>query len=215
MHCSSIGLAHIAKFEGLSLKLYNDPGGHCTIGVGHLVHLGPIDGRASETPFNHGISKQRALNMLAVDAARFEDCVNQSGTPPLTQHQFDALVSLAFNVGCGGLRRSPVLRAVKAGRDPRGVWLKYAVTGVGSSKVLGGLVRRRAAEAKLYGLEEEEDEDMATIIKIKGTTKTYLVRGGKPKPIPTRKMRDELQEAYGIPMAPVVVSQQTFNFLNS
>ena len=108
-----------------------------------------------------------------------------------------------------------MLRAVKAGRDPRGVWLKYAVTGVGSSKVLGGLVRRRAAEAKLYGLEEEEDEDMATIIKIKGTTKTCLVGGGKPKPIPTRKMRDELQEAYGIPMAPVVVSQQTFNFLNS
>ena len=57
MHCSSMGLAHIGKFEGLRLKLYNDPGGHCTIGVGHLVHLGPIDGRASETPFKNGISK--------------------------------------------------------------------------------------------------------------------------------------------------------------
>lgn len=215
MHCSSIGVAHIAQYEGMQLKLYNDPADHCTIGVGHLVHLGPIDGRSSEAPFRNGITKQKALNMLAVDAASFEDCVNQSVTRQLTQHQFDALVSLAFNVGCGGLQRSPVLRAVNAGRDPSGVWLKYAVTGVGSSKVLGGLVSRRAAECELYGMEQEEDDDMATIIQVDGTTKTYLVRGGKPKYIPTRKMRDELQHAYGMPMAPVVVSQETFNFLNS
>ena len=214
MKCNSIGLAHIAGLEGMVLKLYNDPAGHCMIGVGHLVHLGPKDGRPSEAPFKNGITKQQALNMLAVDAARFEDCVNGSGTPPLTQHQFDALVSLAFNVGCGGLRASPVLRAVKAGRDPRGVWLKYALTGVGSDEILGGLVRRRESECKLYGMEFEEDEDMAAIIKVDGSPKTYLVRGGKPKHIPTRKMRDELQQAYGIPMAPVVVSQQTFDFLN-
>ena len=214
MRCSAIGVAHIAQYETKVLRLYNDPGDHCTIGFGHLVHLGRCDGRASEAEFANGITTQRALDIFAEDIDEFEACVNQSVTAQLTQHQFDALVSLAFNMGCGGLQRSPVLRAVNVGRDPRGVWLKYALTGVGSDEILGGLVRRRESECKLYGMEFEEDEDMAAIIKVDGSPKTYLVRGGKPKHIPTRKMRDELQQAYGIPMAPVVVSQQTFDFLN-
>ena len=61
---SDAGLEFITGHEGLRLELYNDPAGHATIGVGHLVHLGPIDGRASEAPFANGITRAEAMDLL-------------------------------------------------------------------------------------------------------------------------------------------------------
>ena len=217
MKLSAEGLQHLAEFEGIRLELYDDPAGHCTIGVGHLVHLGNCDGRSSEAPFRDGITLDRAYQMLGEDVASFERCVDEVVAVELQQHQFDALVSLAYNVGCGGLSSSPVLGALNAGDDPTSVWRNFALTGVGSDVKLPGLVRRREAECALYHKPHEgrdDDEDMATIIKTEESTKTYLVRGGKPKHIPTREMREELADAFGIPREPKLVSKETFDFLS-
>jgi len=71
------------------------------------------------------------------------------GTAPTTQHQFDAMVSFAYNVGVGNLQSSTLLKKHKAG-DYAGAAAEFAKWNKAAGKVLPGLVKRRAAEAALY-----------------------------------------------------------------
>jgi len=72
------------------------------------------------------------------------------GSTPTTQSQFDAMVSFAYNVGVGNLSASTLLKKHKA-RDYKGAAAEFARWNKAASKVMAGLTRRRAAEAKLYG----------------------------------------------------------------
>ena len=145
---SKQGLEHIAEFEGFRPKLYNDPAGHATIGFGHLVHKGKIDG-SEPAEFRKGISRERALELLRADAATAEAAVRSAVAVPLAQHQFDALVSFVFNVGAGAFRKSTLLQRINAGNHAT-VRSELARWNKGGGKVLPGLVRRREAEADLY-----------------------------------------------------------------
>jgi len=81
--------------------------------------------------------------------AVFEQLVTAMVKVPLKQHQFDALVSFAYNVGGGNLRSSTLLRKLNAG-DYDGAALEFHKWNRSNGKVLPGLVRRRAAEALLF-----------------------------------------------------------------
>ena len=74
---------------------------------------------------------------------------NALGNAATTQHQFDAMVSFAYNVGIGNLASSTLLRKHKAG-DFKGAALEFARWNKAAGKVLPGLTKRRAAEAVLY-----------------------------------------------------------------
>lgn len=135
----SAGLKLIESFEGNKLTAYLCPAKVWTIGVGHT---GP-DVKPGMT-----ITPAQSLMLLQADLDRFEEAVAKAA-PNATQNQFDAMVSLAFNIGVGAFLGSSVLREHKAGRhvaasDAFTMWVK------GGGKVLPGLVRRRAAEAALY-----------------------------------------------------------------
>lgn len=67
MRLSKKGADFIGAFEGFSATLYNDPAGHCTIGYGHLVHLGNCDG-SEPAEFKRGITRKRAARLLREDA---------------------------------------------------------------------------------------------------------------------------------------------------
>jgi GH24 family phage-related lysozyme (muramidase) len=71
------------------------------------------------------------------------------GSTPTTQHQFDAMVSFAYNVGPANLSASTLLKKHKAG-DYKGAAAEFAKWNKAAGKVLPGLTRRRAAEAALY-----------------------------------------------------------------
>ena len=71
------------------------------------------------------------------------------GNAPTAQHQFDAMVSFAYNVGLGNLNSSTLLKKHKAG-DYAGAAAEFARWNKAAGKVLPGLTRRRAAEAALY-----------------------------------------------------------------
>lgn len=95
---SDRGLDLIIQSEGIYLNLYNCPANHATIGVGHLVHYGPINGSEPEE-FKCGITRQRAMEILRADVSGAEVIVNKLVKVPLNQNQFDALASFVFNLG--------------------------------------------------------------------------------------------------------------------
>ncbi|MGN5479542.1 lysozyme [Cupriavidus basilensis] len=151
MKTSANGLAVIKYFETCRLKAYLCPAGIPTIGWGHT---GP-DVRMGMT-----ISLARADELLEQDIAAFERIVSAAVTTPLTQGQFDALVSFCFNVGPGVKGRegrvrdasqrqpSTLLRRVNAG-DWAGAAAQIPLWNKAGGVVQKGLVRRRASERAL------------------------------------------------------------------
>jgi lysozyme len=142
------GAQFIAGFEGFRGNLYNDPVGHATIGFGHLVHLGPING-SEPAQFKKGLTRPQALALLRQDATPAATTVARCVKVPLTQAQFDALVSFTFNLGAGALQTSTLLRKVNA-REFGAVPAEFEKWVLASGRKLPGLVRRRTAEARLF-----------------------------------------------------------------
>lgn len=134
------GITLIKKHEGCRLRAYLCPARVWTIGYGHTG-----DVKAGQT-----ITQAQADALLLRDLAeRFEPHVNAMVKVKLSQNQFDALVSLAFNIGVGALRASTLIRKLNAG-DYAGAADQFKVWRMGGGKVLPGLVTRRAEEAKLF-----------------------------------------------------------------
>lgn len=133
------GLTIVKRFEGLELKAYKCPAGVWTIGYGSTgPHVTP--GKV--------ITEATADALLQADLDRFEEGVAQLA-PGATQGQFDAMVSLAFNIGLAAFRKSTVLRRHLAG-DHAGAAAAFALWDKAGGRVLAGLQRRRAEEARLY-----------------------------------------------------------------
>ena len=105
MNTSDAGLKLIRSFEGLRLKAYRCPAGIWTIGYGHTTAAGPPEVREGMR-----ITAAEAEAILKRDLERFEAAVSAMVKVPLTQAQFDVLVSFAFNCGTAALRRSTLLK---------------------------------------------------------------------------------------------------------
>lgn len=136
---SDKGLALIKRSEGLRLKAYLCPAGIPTIGYGST-------GQHVRIPMS--ITEAEAERLLLEDLERFEKAVNDAAKWQ-TQGQYDAAVSLAFNIGIGAFQGSSVLRKHKAG-DHKGAAAAFLLWNKGGGRVLPGLVTRRADEAALY-----------------------------------------------------------------
>ena len=158
LRTSEVGLASLKKLEGLRLEAYRCPAGVRTIGYGHTgpdVHEGLV------------LTKAEAEGLLRADLDRFEMAVHRLVTRPLTQHQFDAIVCLAFNIGKGGLEASSVIRRLNAGdvagaADAFRLWNK--VRGEGGRLVVSpGLAARREVERALFLAPTFEPEDPARL----------------------------------------------------
>lgn len=163
MKISQAGIDLIKQFEGLrdgdkttpGLDPYLCPAGVVTIGWGHAVlqqgqQLRGAAGLKIATQMHpNGISLDAAERLLLADCDGFERAVNEAVKVPITQNQFDALVSFAFNLGGGALRRSNLLRKLNAG-DYQGAAAEFQNWVKSNGQVLPGLVRRRKAEAELF-----------------------------------------------------------------
>lgn len=154
MKMSENGLKFLKDHEGQILHVYKDSAGYPTIGIGHLLSgiekvKGVVNIAGKQVIIANGITEQQALDLLAQDVQPAEDAVNAAVKVPLTQNQFDALVSFAFNVGCGGFRSSTALKMINEGRmDEVGPWL--AKWNKAAGKTDEGLVSRRKAEIDLF-----------------------------------------------------------------
>lgn len=135
---SQAGIDAIKAREGFSATPYPDHKGY-SIGYGHL--MGVFDRRES-------ITKEEAELLLLSDVSWAEDAVNAAITAPLTQAQFDALVSLAFNIGARAFKGSTLVKRINAG--DAGAVSEFARWNMASGQVHPGLVARRAAEAEQF-----------------------------------------------------------------
>jgi lysozyme len=141
---SPAGIELIKAHEGLRLAAYPDPGTGgepWTIGYGHTGGVRPGD----------RITADEAERILRDDLAWAEQAVAERVSPmvDLTQHQFDALVSLVFNIGRGAFERSTLLRKINTA-DVEGAAREFSRWVHAGGRVLPGLVRRRQAEAELF-----------------------------------------------------------------
>lgn len=142
MKLSQRGIDLIKQFEGYSSKAYPDPatgGAPWTIGYGTTKGVKP----------GMVITAQQAEKMLRDDVAKFESGVSSLVTAQTTQGQFDAMVSLAYNIGLGNFGKSTLLkkhnaRCYTCAADQFRVWNRA------NGKVMNGLTKRRAAEREVY-----------------------------------------------------------------
>jgi GH24 family phage-related lysozyme (muramidase) len=179
MTTSKCGIGFIAVHEDVDKPFYPlgpDPAGNCQVGIGHWLHRGPCDDN-DRARWGSGLSKEKAQALLAEDVKKAELIVKNSVTVKLTQAQFDALVSLAYNLG-----KIPedVLVAVNAGDfEKAGELMQQYVYG-NDGVQYGGLITRRADERNLMetGLYGNEFCDF----KFEGGLDAGGIRGGIPHP---------------------------------
>jgi len=136
----------LAQEEGIRLTVYRDVAGYPTVGIGHLV-LPEDNLRVGDR-----ITRQQAMAFLKADLAKAEAAVaSVVGDLKLYQHEFDALVDLAYNVGEGTLspRKSPALNRAIERRDYDGIAqeLDYRFA---DGQVAGGLVHRSERRAQIF-----------------------------------------------------------------
>ena len=150
LQLSSRGAEFIAAYEGYRGSVYEDAGGHCTIGYGHLLHLGGCT-RADARRWGT-LSQDRALALLWEDAGTYAAGVRAAlPDTPLSQAQFDTLVSLSYNIGNGGFRSSSVRDVLHRDRPDYAAVPEKLLRWVSSGGVkLPGLQRRRANEGRLF-----------------------------------------------------------------
>jgi lysozyme len=138
---SSAGLALVASFEGLRLAPYQDVAGVWTIGYGHTLNV---------VPKTHKLASAAAAKvLLRTDLTIYASAVRRLVRAPLTQRQFDALVSLAYNIGVGNFERSTLRKQLNAEHYARAANQFLAWNRAGG-KVQPGLVRRRQAERAMF-----------------------------------------------------------------
>lgn len=141
MRTSQQGIDLIKEFEGFSERVYLCPSGVNTIGYGHTqgVQIGDT------------CTREQAEEYLKDDLREAEEAVLALVNVPLSQNQFDALVSLVYNIGSGHFYGSTIRRVINCKvadkEEYRRAWMMWVKS---KGKRLKGLVRRREAEYKLF-----------------------------------------------------------------
>jgi lysozyme len=145
MEVNKAGRDLIKKFEGCKLKAYKCPAGLWTISWGLTFY--PDGTKVKEGDV---ITQQQAedyFNAIVDDFAKKVDALIKSN---VTDNNFSALVSFAYNVGMGNFQKSTLLRKVNANPKDKTILAEFKKWTRANGEVLKGLVRRRDAEAKLY-----------------------------------------------------------------
>ena len=152
MRLDEDGIKFIKEREEFKAKPYEDSAHHCTIGYGHLLH----NGECTQTDYDRypdGITEEEASAMMNGKVKESEEAVHKYIQAPLTQHQFNALVSYTYNEGPDNLRISTFRKRLNAGDydaipDELRRWNKITVDG---RKVpCKGLTNRRELEIQLF-----------------------------------------------------------------
>lgn len=145
MRINDKGIALIKSFEGCKLRAYQDSVGIWTVGYGATFYQ---DG--SKVKSVDILTQQQADDLLNYHVNLFADKVKPLIKVELSDNQFSALVSFAFNLGAGALAKSTLLKKVNVNPEDESIRAEFAKWDKAGGKQLRGLTRRRKAEADLY-----------------------------------------------------------------
>ena len=143
---SKKGLDFIVGFEGFKSKPYHCSAGVSTIGIGTTIYP---NGK-HVTMQDRAITKEDAIGILKYMIGKgYGATVNRYVKVPLTQNQYDSLVSLVYNIGSNAFRKSTLLRKLNEGKYKRASkeFIRWNRSG---HKILAGLTRRRKAESEMF-----------------------------------------------------------------
>ncbi|WP_434462187.1 lysozyme [Serratia plymuthica] len=147
MVISNQGINLIKHFEGYRLKAYPDPATHnvpWTIGYGWTQLVDGIQVHPEMV-----ITEEKAEQLLKKGLKQYQLIIDKLVTTPLNQHQFDACVSLVYNIGRSAFNTSTLLKKLNSG-DIEGAAEEFLRWNKANGKVMQGLVERRAAEKALF-----------------------------------------------------------------
>ena len=144
MSVSNKGVDLICEFEGKRLVAYDDGVGIWTIGFGTIKYPNGVRVKKGDT-----CTLDQAKEYMRHDLIEFEHTVNSSVKVPLNQNQFDALVSLAYNIGSSAFKSSTLVKKLNAG-DYQGAADQFNVWVNAGGKRMQGLVSRRDREKLLF-----------------------------------------------------------------
>ncbi|AWL28787.1 lysozyme [Acinetobacter defluvii] len=144
LQVSPQGRELICSFEGLALTAYDDGTGCWTIGYGTTRYPDQTPVKAFDT-----CSLQQANSYMQHDLQKFENAVTQSVKVLLNQNQFDALVSLSYNIGINAFKNSTLLRYLNVA-DYQKAAQQFDVWVYANGKRMQGLINRRAVERALF-----------------------------------------------------------------
>jgi lysozyme len=147
MSLSAGGLESIARIERFEPNIYRDQAGYDTIGYGHKLLPSELQ------QYQNGITEADARQLLAQDVGVAERAVNRLVSVPLTQNQFDALVSFTYNAGVGAFTNSTLLSQLNSGNydGAAGQFGRWNKITIGGQKVESrGLTNRRITEQCMF-----------------------------------------------------------------
>jgi len=142
METSENGILEIASYEGVCLRPYFDSVGVITIGFGSTVTEIPNLKNWDKTKY---ISMQEAYDLFKGSLTRYETAVTNHLIVDISQSQFDALVSLCYNIGTGGLSNSTLIRMINQKASPQVIRADFLMWNK-PREIIG----RRTKEANLY-----------------------------------------------------------------
>ena len=146
MKLNTQGYRLICMFEGFSAKPYLCSAKVPTIGYGNCYYL---NGK-KVTLLDKPITELEAFEMFKAIADKFADKVSKLVTAPVDQNQFNALVSLSYNIGPANFQKSTLLRKVNFNHNDPSIRAEFLKWNKAGGQVLKGLTIRRTAEADLY-----------------------------------------------------------------
>ena len=146
MKLNNSGYLLITEFEGFSAKPYLCSAKIPTIGYGSTYY----SDNKRVTLLDKEITKVQAFEMFKTIADRFASVVSKLVTSPLNQNQFNALVSLAYNIGTGNFASSTILKKVNKNHNDLTIVLEFKKWNKVNKKEVAGLTKRRIYEANIY-----------------------------------------------------------------
>jgi lysozyme len=146
MKLNDKGYNLIKEFEGLSLKPYKCSAGISTIGYGNTFYENGTKVKMTDAP----ITKERAETLFKSLADKFAVKVVPLIKKPITQNQFNALVSFAYNVGVTALSNSTLLKLVNNNPNDANIAKEFLKWNKVNKVPIQGLTNRRIKESSLY-----------------------------------------------------------------
>jgi lysozyme len=134
----------IEHFEGFYPQAYLDPVGIPTIGIGTIKYP-----NGEKVKLGESCTREQAFDWLMWELSEKTSEVNEMVKAEITQAQFDALLSFAYNCGTNALRNSTLLKKLNAG-DYNGAADQFLRWDKAGGASLPGLTRRRKAEREMF-----------------------------------------------------------------